>query len=98
ARAANETAFHRPFDEETLISYEIGMKSTWFDNRLLVNGAVFYNDYQDLQVNQFDPVSAVNNFSNAGDAVINGFELEVQAQVSDNLQVGGSYGYLDPEY
>lgn len=98
ARAANETAFNRPFDEETLISYEIGLKSTWFENRLLVNAAVFHNDYKDLQVNQFDPVSAVNNFSNAGDAVITGFELEVQAQLTDNLQLGGSYGYLDPEY
>lgn len=98
ARAANETAFHRPFDEETLTSYEIGVKSTWFDNRLLINAAVFHNDYKDLQVNQFDPVSAVNNFSNAGDATINGAELEVQAQLTDNLQIGGSYGYLDPKY
>lgn len=98
ARAANETAFNRPFDEETLISYEIGWKSTWFDNRLLINAAAFHNDYQDLQVNQFDPVSAVNNFSNAGDATINGFELEVQAQITDHLQLGGSYGYLDPKY
>lgn len=98
ARAANETAFHRPFDEETLISYEVGLKSTWFDSRLLLNAAMFHNDYQDLQVNQFDPISAVNNFSNAGDATINGFELEVQAQVTEHLQLGGSYGYLDPKY
>lgn len=98
ARAPNETAFNRPFDEETLISYELGLKSTWFDNRVLVNASVFHNDYQDLQVNQFDPVSAANNLSNAGDATIDGFELEVQAQVTDRFQIGGSYGYLDPTY
>jgi iron complex outermembrane receptor protein len=98
ARAANETAFNRPFDEETLITYELGWKSTWLDGRVQVNGALFHSDYQDLQVNQFDPVSAVNNFSNAGDAWIRGGEIEVQAQLTERFGIGGSYGHLAPKY
>ena len=97
-RASTPEGFAKSYDEETLISYEIGVKSSWFDNRVVLNAAGFYSDYSDLQVNQFDPDTNANNLANAGDAEINGFELELQAQVTDGLQLGGSYGYLDPNY
>jgi outer membrane receptor protein involved in Fe transport len=41
------------FDEETVDSYELGVKTQWADNSLLVNGAVFYQDYTDFQLNTF---------------------------------------------
>lgn len=91
------TFFTEGYDEETVINYEIGWKTTLLDNRLQLNGAVFYNDYKDLQVNQLTS-SGRNNIDNAGDATIAGLELEAVAMLSENLEVGGSYGYLDPEY
>ena len=89
--------FTEGYDEEELINYELGWKTTLLDNRLQVNGAIFYIDYTDLQVNQLTQ-SGRNNIDNAGDAEIQGLELEVVAWISENLEVGGSYGYLDPEY
>ncbi len=85
------------FDEETVITYELGWKTTLLDSRLQINGAAFYNDYSDLQVNQLTPTSD-NNIDNAGDATIAGLELEAIFWVNDNIEIGGSYGYLDPEY
>ncbi len=37
------------FDEETVITYEVGSKSTLLDGALQLNGSVFFNDYSDLQ-------------------------------------------------
>ncbi|HHX81618.1 MAG TPA: TonB-dependent receptor, partial [Pseudomonadaceae bacterium] len=94
----NEPAtFLKGYDEETLINYEIGWKATLLDNRLRLNGAIFHIDYSDLQVNQLTP-GGQNNIDNAGDATMRGLELEVAAWLTDNIEIGGSYGYLDPEY
>ena len=89
--------FVKGYDEETVWTYEIGWKTTWFDQRLQFNGAIFYNDYKDLQVNQLTPTGQ-NNIANAGDATISGAELEFVARPIDNLEIGGGYGYLSPEY
>ncbi len=85
------------YDEETVITYELGWKSTWFDNRLIFNGAAFFNDYSDLQVNQLT-AEGDNNIDNAGDAEIAGLEIEFTALITENFEMGGGYGYLDPEY
>lgn len=89
--------FLQGYDEETLINYEFGWKTTLLDNRLRLNGAVFSIDYSDLQVNQLTP-GGQNNIDNAGDATVRGLELEVTARISDNFEMGGGYGYLDSEY
>jgi len=34
-----------PFDAEEMISYEVGLKSQFFDRRLVLNLAAFYSDY-----------------------------------------------------
>jgi outer membrane receptor protein involved in Fe transport len=41
------------FGSETVDSYELGVKTQWAGNSLLVNGAVFYQDYTDFQLNTF---------------------------------------------
>jgi iron complex outermembrane recepter protein len=41
------------FDRELVDSYELGLKTTWADNTLLLNSALFYQDYQDFQLNTF---------------------------------------------
>lgn len=69
----SETFFGTPFDEGTLTSFEVGAKSDGFDNRLRVNLAVFSMDYEDLRVDQSDPVNiALTRVVNAGTAKMNG--------------------------
>ena len=43
------------YDADTLINYELGLKSSWFDNRLQLNLAVFQIDYEDIQINTTPP-------------------------------------------
>ncbi len=47
------------FAEELVDSYEIGLKTNLADNSLLLNGAVFYQDYQDFQLNTFTGIQFV---------------------------------------
>lgn len=93
-------AVQRPFDEETLISYELGLKSEWFERRLRINSALFYSRYDDLQMTQFVPSAGGDQsiISNAGRASYRGFEAELVAVPIPGLTATLSYGYLDPEY
>jgi iron complex outermembrane recepter protein len=92
----------QPFDPETVWGYEAGLKSTWADGRVVANAAVFYNDYQDLQVTSFgrDPLSGgfVSLFTNAAKARTQGAELELAARASAGLTLNASLGYLDAKY
>lgn len=85
------------FDEERAQQFEVGMKSSWLDNRLRLNMSVFHIDYTDLQVFQLvDGASLV--VSNAADATSQGFEAEFWGVIDQNWRVQGSYAYLDATY
>lgn len=88
------------YDEERLISYEAGFKSTLADGRLRFNGAVFAYDYADLQVYAFVVVDGIgfSTISNAADALVHGAELELQWMPTDALFVNLGMGYLSAEY
>ena len=91
-----------PFDEETAISYEVGLKGLWANRRIQTNIAAFFTDYEDLQVTRFfQPAdSAFGQFltENAGKAEIKGLEFELVALLTDSWELGGNFAWLDAEY
>ncbi len=89
-----------PYDEEKLLSYEIGYKSTFAGGRLRFNGSAFYYDYEDLQVFAFVIVDGIgfSTISNAADAQIYGAEFELQWLPIDNLFINLGLGLLSTEY
>jgi iron complex outermembrane recepter protein len=88
-----------PFNAEKLKSYEVGAKSDWLDRRLTVNGDVYYNDVQDLQLVGFAPTSGGGTITlNAGKAHIAGAELEIQAKPVRNLLFDLSGDYMHFRY
>jgi iron complex outermembrane recepter protein len=94
-------SFESGFDSEELVSYELGWKSELLNRRLRLNGALFYSDYTDIQLTNFIPSQsggAISFIDNAGEATIKGLELEMVALLTQDLQLSGSYGYLDGEY
>ena len=98
-RPINEGAVSS-FEPEKVLSYEFGFKTDLADNRLRLNGAVFYADYTDMQMGS---IGADENgilalrIQNAGKARIKGFELEMQARPTANFDLIGSLGYIDFE-
>ncbi|GAB3114199.1 TonB-dependent receptor [Aestuariicella hydrocarbonica] len=89
-----------PYDPEIVDTWEVGAKTDWFDGTLRINAALFYNDYQDMQVDQLRYVGAdvVTRVENAAGAVIQGVELEVTAVPVAGLTLNASLSYMDAEY
>jgi len=85
------------YDEEELWSYEIGLKSAFLDNRLVLNGAVYYMDITDMQVEEaVTPV--VCYMTNAAEATAKGIELEMTARVTDGVTLMAGFGHSDIEF
>lgn len=98
--ARTSIANQKPFKEETVNAYEIGLKSELWDSRVRLNAAIFLNEFDDLQLSQFAPsnTGAESVINNAGSATIQGFELDLVALLAEGLTLNFSYGYLDPQY
>lgn len=90
------------YDRETLWAYEVGMKSQWFDNRLLFNTSFFYQDYTDQQVTSqiFNEELQVLRgvIENAGNSVIWGIEADTRLSVNENITLSVVYTYLNAEF
>jgi iron complex outermembrane receptor protein len=80
------------FDEEVLNAYEIGMKVSLLNNRLRINAATFYYDYDDIQAYQLEGFTQVIR-NKDGDS--KGAEIEIAATPADNLDMLFGVSYLD---
>ncbi|MCY4427840.1 MAG: TonB-dependent receptor [Halieaceae bacterium] len=90
-------------DPETLLSYELGIKSEWLERRLRLNGAVFYNEYEDQQILVNRPSSVLAGglalvVDNAAESSLRGFELELSAIPAEGLNINAGLSYVDPEF
>ena len=94
--AAIPSATQAQFAPESTKAWELGLKSTWLDQRLRVNAALFYTDYDNIQLNIQQGISPV--YTNAGNAKIKGGELELNALVARGLTLNFSGSYIDAYY
>lgn len=94
------------FDEEKLVNYEIGWKQTALDNRLAFNLAGFFmrrsdeifrtiETVVDTDPNAPNPRRTVAFNANGATTNIFGVELDAAYDVSDNLSLQGSFGYVN---
>jgi iron complex outermembrane recepter protein len=84
------------FGPEFVSSYEIGLKTEFFDRKVRLNTAAFYTDYSDLQIIVADGIAPT--VRNAGKARIKGFEAELEIAAIDRVRLQGGLGYTDAEY
>jgi outer membrane receptor protein involved in Fe transport len=85
------------FDREEATSIELGSKMTLADGAAELNIAMYFTEYSDLQVSQFDGTLGFN-VTNAGEATVQGLEADGRWAVSDNVTLTGSAAYLDFNY
>ena len=79
------------YDPDSLWSYELGEKARLLGNRVVINSAVYYEDWTNIQ-QLFTEKCGVVVTSNAGTAHIYGGELEVTANVTEQLALSNGLG------
>ena len=80
------------FKPETNASYEVGIKSEWFDHKVRANLVGFYEHVRNVQITEFDSIHGTY-IINGGGENIQGVELETRAVVAPGLQLTANYGY-----
>lgn len=83
------------FESDELLSLEMGAKTTWMGGRLILNAAVFKMFWDDIQVPGVEATGAIEFIANAGEAEIDGIELEIFARPTDNWFLSFGATWLD---
>lgn len=84
-----------PYDEETVVSFELGAKMDLLDDRLRLNLSLFNLDYKDLQVAGVLPSGTPIIENAAGGTDVTGVEAEFTWLVTDNFSLFGSASKID---
>ena len=82
---------------ETNLSYEAGIKADLFNRRARVNFGVFHYEVKDLQLTAVGGAGNGNILLNAAKATGQGFELDLQAYLTDRLLASVGWGYNDTQ-
>lgn len=94
------------YDSSTLWNYELGVRTEWLDQRLRIDGTLFYMDWTDLQLTVSVPVTAATPLTpsvgfgviaNVGEAHSQGAELAVDALPWSWLRLTSSVSYLEAQ-
>ena len=88
------------FDEETISSMELGLKTTFWDGKAQLNGALFSYSYDDMQVStlESDGGSISSSIENAGQADREGLELSLVLAPTDNLTLNIDYTAMSGDF
>ncbi len=95
AQATDRASF--VYDPEYTWNYEVGVKTDWFEKRLIANASLYYISMKDKQISQYTAGGAIASISNAAKAHSKGIELELQAKPAKGWDVFATFGYIDAE-
>ena len=84
------------FEPEKAQTFEVGLKSRFFDRKLQLNLAAFTTKYSDIQLNYIFGVTPT--LRNSGTARIKGIELEANASLGGGLSFSSSLSYTDARF
>jgi len=106
-RAQTAQVLARGYDPEKLTNYEVGLRTTLFDN-LIFNITAFRMDYEDMQIELAVPSLDLQGnvvgtgtqlaIDNAGEAQLQGVEIDFAWLLTRWWRLSGNVGYLDSEY
>ena len=85
-----------PYLEDKLVNYEAGFKTSWAENTFVLNGAAFYQVWNDFQF----PILGLNGLTevqNAASARIYGFEADMTWAPNDRFTLNGAMSIIDAE-
>ena len=97
-RSASLEFFEAGFDEEEVLTYELGYKADLRDNRLRINSAIFYSEFDGFQTSlQTGPTPGDRDFIGVDNTTIQGVEIDFTAKLSDRLTAFVGYGYQESD-
>jgi len=83
-----------PYTSDFLTNYELGWKTSWANNRLTFNGAIFREDWDDFQFSYLGQ-NGLTEIRNAAQARIDGVELELNWAATYNFNLSGGMAWYD---
>jgi outer membrane receptor protein involved in Fe transport len=84
------------FKSDRTTNYEVGLKSTFWDNRVMFDMDAFYIDWKDIQVSVYNP-TGISYFANGGTAKSEGAEATLSANPVTGLILGLTFAYTEAE-
>ena len=88
------------FGTEKMHVYELGAKTSWFDNTLSLNGSLFYQDFTEKQATTTEVIGGALSqvYTNDAQASVFGIEVDARWQPDEHWSFSGYYTFLDTEY
>ena len=95
----NQQTSDNPVGNEDSVAFELGMKGTFLDGRLLLNPTFFFATYDDFQAQQARIINNVVELgiTNVGELETYGLEIDFQAALTENLRLVGGIAYINAE-
>jgi iron complex outermembrane receptor protein len=93
-----------PYKPEFADTYEVGLRSSWLDHRIVFNATGYWTDYTNRQLGALRIDTSTVPFTsqfviyNAGSSRQTGVELELDAHPTDFWDITGAYGLIDAKY
>ena len=97
-RAASTGQLPLVYEPDYLDNYEIGIKSTWLDGKLIVNADFFVMQWSNYQQGASFDLWWLRGTVNAKEAETKGFEVTADWQATDNLLLSANLFFADPEF
>ena len=91
----NPAAPSKSFQPDTITDYEVGAKASLLDHRLSLEGALYYMNWRDVQLNGL--LDGITFVANGGTAEVKGVEFQGGYQVTEGFNVGMAFGYNHAE-
>ncbi|MGE0741892.1 MAG: TonB-dependent receptor [Hyphomonadaceae bacterium] len=85
------------FDQETADTFELGLKTNFLDGRANFSASVYQTKAEGTYYFVFLAANSTQNLGNIDEVEYRGFDLELNARLSDNFMINAGYGYTDSE-
>jgi outer membrane receptor protein involved in Fe transport len=92
----NRNPFAGDFISDFLTNWEAGWKTRWMNDRLQFNGAIFLEEWDDIQIS-FQGANGITQVDNGPKAEVTGIEMELDWLATDRLRLGVDMAYYDSE-
>jgi iron complex outermembrane recepter protein len=85
------------YSSDSVNSFEVGAKNN-IDNRIKIASSIYYIHWNNIQQTVVPPICQISFIANLGQAVAKGFDVQVDAAITDNLTAQLAAGYTDARY